>query len=743
MSLTVSASLFSQKLQDLNEGQISAVCHAEGPLMVLAGAGSGKTRVLTCRIIYLVNELDVEPGQIMAVTFTNKAAKEMKARLSELISKELLSRIWVGTFHSICNRLLRTEIRHLKLDGMNWQSNFVIVDASESLSYIKESLEQVNLDEKLYPPKQVQNQISYLKNQCLSPKEYAASVKDQRELKLAQIYTQYQSKLNQSNALDFDDLLLFVIKVMEQNPRLREHYQATFRHILVDEFQDTNQVQYDILKQFTLHPSEVEDWQDRSFCVVGDIDQSIYSWRGANYKLALHFEKDFPQTTLVKLEQNYRSYNTILESANAVIKHNRQRIEKKLIGTRGAGEKIVCFEAADELEESEYIIAELKRLLKSGFSSKQIACLYRTNAQSRSLEDALVKHNLPYTIIGGTRFYERLEIKDLLAYLRLAFNPKDALALKRVINSPRRGIGPSTIQQIEECSQKSGLSLYDALQDLLDSGELAPKVTQAIHGFVELVANLHKFAQELLVPDLLKALLEDTGYLQSLKDANTDEANNRIENIFELLGVAQQFQEESEDKSLEAFLAQVSLVGDSEERKTNNDGVMLMTIHSAKGLEFPVVFLTGLEEGIFPHSRALAGVSHSDDDLEEERRLMYVAITRAKDKLYLTYARRRRIYGTREFAEPSRFLQEIPTENLIGYYGKSDTIRKESQTASSHNSVPEVISPTFEIGQRVSHKTFGEGEVVGIFGGKNQKFYSVLFTQGKKLIAADSLVLHD
>lgn len=745
-------------IEGLNEQQAEAVLVAEGPFLVLAGAGSGKTRVLTHRIVHLILEKGTDPASILAVTFTNKAAREMKSRLEKLILPNASNRLWVGTFHGICNRLLRTEIHKLNLGGLKWTRNFVIFDSNESLSLVKEALKNLNLDEKVYLPKSIQGQISGLKNRALSPDNFSRQVKDNYELKLSEIYDKYQEKLNLNNALDFDDLLLFTLKLFEQDSECRQYYHERFKHILVDEFQDTNQTQYELLKMLLIHPQK-HNWQSRSFCAVGDIDQSIYSWRGANYRLALNLQKDFPETQLIKLEYNYRSVNPILEVANSVIANNKQRIDKKLLGTRGDGEKITCFEASDEIEEANFIAAEIKRLKNKSQNLNHIAVLYRTNAQSRAIEEALIKSQIAYKLVGGVRFYDRLEIKDIVAYLRLIFNSKDSTALKRIINSPRRGIGPSTIAQIEEKAQTLKVSLYSALSDLLDEGNLGPKLIASIHSFIEIIDYLIGQSSNIAVPDLLRLVLDKTGYLIALQDSEKEEAENRLENIYEFLNVAQQFHEESEDKSLESFLAQIALASDLDDLKDEaNEAVTLLTIHASKGLEYPYVFLTGLEEGIFPNSRALGESSSSADELEEERRLLYVAVTRAEKKLFLTYARNRRLWGKKEYAEPSRFLSEMPENHLSGFWGGSiksssaglipiktstESFYTKRETQPQENKKLEPEKPKFKVGDRVKHKNFGIGMVISLFGSKNQKFYSVEFdgADGKKLLSGESLNL--
>lgn len=767
-------------LTTLNQQQIDAVLLNEGPFLVLAGAGSGKTRVLTHRVRHLLESRETNPHEIMAVTFTNKAAREMKSRLLKSSqSTKAIEQVWIGTFHGLCNRLLRQEIDNFELfnaqeKALKWSKNFVISDSAETLTSIKSTLSSLNLDEKIYPPKQIQSLISNLKNQSLTAYDFARKASNPQEKKLAEIYFKYQDKLQQSNALDFDDLLLFTLQLFQKNPERRLHYHKRFSHILVDEFQDTNQTQYDLLKSLLVSPEgrNATNWNNRSFCAVGDIDQSIYSWRGANYKLALNFQKDFPEAQLIKLEFNYRSTEPILVAANAVIQNNSQRIDKSLIGTRGKGEKIICFEASDEMEEANYIASEIKRLKDKGLKQKEIAVLYRTNAQSRAIEEGLIKNRIAYHIIGGMRFYDRLEIKDLLAYLRLMFNPKDTNALKRIINTPKRGIGASTIAQIEEKADSMGLSLYEALADLVDSKVLGPKIVQSAHDFINLINSLIDRVDKLAIPDLIRAVMEESGYLFALEATENEDTESRIENIHELVNVAQQFHEESEDKTLGAFLAQVSLVGDVEKDTDADDAITLLTVHSAKGLEYKSVFLTGLEEGIFPHSRALGSSPTAHEELEEERRLMYVAITRAEDKLYITYARRRRLWGQREYSEPSRFLEEIPKDHLTGYWGSSAT-KNESKNlgnnsgyglkelkvngASSSNNLKTQISEPksvinkvakpeikFQTGDKVTHKTFGVGTILSLFGNKSQPFYSVQFESdsGKKLLSGDSLNSH-
>ena len=771
----------------LSESQEEAVSHKEGPFLVLAGAGSGKTRVLTQRIVHLMSSERVSPHNILAVTFTNKAAKEMKSRVEISVGKEKSRDLWIGTFHGICNRILRLEIKKY---NDKYSKSFVILDADESVQLVKDSIESLNLDNKIYVAKKLQQRISELKNNGILPPEYEKQVRDFDERRVFEIYSKYQEKLEQSNSLDFDDLLLITVRLLSSNEELREYYRNRFEHVLVDEFQDTNKIQYELLRKliFVDEKNFHRDWTGRSFCAVGDIDQSIYSWRGADYKIALNFQKDFPESKLIKLEENFRSSGFILQVANSIITNNRQRIEKTLRCTKGNGKKVILFEAKDEIDEGRFINSEIRRLTvtENTHKLKDIAILYRTNAQSRSLEESFVKAGLPYRIVGGMKFYDRLEIKDLLAYLRLISNPEDSISLKRVINSPRRGIGASTISQIEERADEMGVSLYSALSDLLDSGNLSPKTAKSIHDFVNLIESLRRKTSELVVTELLKEVIDKTGYVSALEKEATEESQNRIENIEELLNVADEFIEndDSEDKSLEAFLSQVSLVGDidqlddndesnNNDKEKNIDKITLMTVHSSKGLEFPCVFISGLEEGIFPHIRSIN--VRRDDAMEEERRLAYVAVTRAEEKLYLTYARNRRLWGTREFSERSRFLNEIPCELLSNHFGESflnknasdalkdldrrgATINISTDRISSGNTEDKYLltSPNpslngrenkkeqeiieFDTGEKVFHSSFGEGVIVGSLGGKNKKFYAVEFSTGKKILAPESLL---
>jgi len=768
-------------LETLNPKQKESVEFKEGPVLVLAGAGSGKTRVLTARIANLINQ-GVPLSNILAVTFTNKAANEMKARiardLENLEKKISLRDLWIGTFHGICNRLLRQEIKHLEINKLTWSSNFIIFDSSDSLSLLKECLKSLDIDEKRSPAKNFQYKISELKNKGLLPKDYESEVKDHEDKRLFSVYDLYQEKLNFNNALDFDDLLIYTSKILEDNYQLQEYYHSRFRHILVDEFQDTNETQYRLLKLFaTRKDRDVKhlnpgDWSKRSFCAVGDIDQSIYSWRGANYRLALDFQKDFPESKLIKLEYNYRSCQPIINLANSIIKNNKKRIDKNLICTKGKGEKITLFEGNNESEETNFILEEIRKNQKEHeYKLKEIAILYRTNAQSRFLEEALVKNNINYRLVGSIKFYERMEIKDLISYLRVINNSRDFNSLKRIINTPRRGIGPSSLARLEKRADELSMSLYDVLSDLLDSCNLSTQATKAIHGFIDLIEEFKKESWQRSIPELIKIILEDTGYLEALKKLETEEANGRIENLYELIGVAREFEEErlkaiklensdfrledfSKEKlrifredNLSEFLAQASLLGSETKENPDLDAVTLLTVHSSKGLEFPVVFVVGLEEGVFPHAQALRSEFNSKERIEEERRLAYVAFTRAEEKLYLTYCNNRSIWGMRQEFSKSRFLEEVLSDQASEiklYWGSnlSEIKQERNPRISKRDSQDNQKIKKLEIGTEVLHPKFGKGIILTEFEGKSQLFYSVEFKEnnfGKKLLALESL----
>lgn len=653
-------------LEGLNKEQLQAVVDNKGILTVLAGAGSGKTRVLTSRIAHLIQN-GAYPSKILAVTFTNKAAKEMRMRLEKILGEAVVKHIWVGTFHSICGRILRQDIENYKSEeGIRWEKNFAIYDEDESLAIIKNALKVLDLDDKVYKPKTIKSEISNAKNKLLNAYAFATKARDYYQDKIAQIYTIYEKALSVNNALDFDDLLIMAVKLLEQCPEVREKYFNKFAHVLVDEFQDTNQAQYQLVKMLFTgnNPFEAVDLENRTLCVVGDIDQSIYSWRGADYKILLNFRQDFPMAKTIKLEKNYRSVATILEAANKVIENNFERVEKNLYSTKGQGNKIQCYEAQDQAEEAFHIARTCKRYGSDKY--QDIAVLYRTNAQSRAIEEAFMATSVPYRMIGGLKFYERKEIKDIVAYLRLIYNKNDSAALKRIINVPKRAIGQTTVKKIEELSLENGMSMFDVLVNIRDFPDFSGSTLIRLDNFRDLILNLIEKKDNYLLSEFVTTILMETGYLKELEDEDTVESQVRIDNLQEFINVAREFEEVESEDALGDFLSQVALVSDVDEITEGTNAVTLMTLHSAKGLEYPVVFLSGLEEGVFPHQR----VKNSNSELEEERRLMYVGITRAQEDLHITYAKRRQMWGEYRYSEPSRFIFEIPRNLLDANFGE-------------------------------------------------------------------------
>lgn len=654
----------SKILVDLNAAQQEAVSKLSATLLVLAGAGSGKTKVLTHRIAYLVSN-GVDVSNILAVTFTNKAAQEMKQRLISILGEEMTKKLWVGTFHNICCRILRQDIEKYKTDeDQKWFSNFVIFNQDDSLSLIKQAIKIEDLDEKMYQPKLVQSTISMAKNKMIDAYKFATNARDFRSERIARVFNSYEGLLAVNNALDFDDLLLTSVNLLSKSKEILQKYHSRFQHILVDEFQDTNLAQYDLIKMLYKGDKEETSLKNRSLCVVGDIDQSIYSWRGADYRILLNFQADFKNAELIKLEQNYRSTENILEVANHIIVNNRERVDKSLYSNKGKGEKIFCFEARDEMEEAHFIVNKLREITARKYSYNDCVVLYRTNAQSRAIEEAFMASSIPYSMVGGVKFYERKEIRDLVAYLKLIFNPDDSLSFKRIINVPRRAIGPVTIKKIEAISRRESVSFFSVLQEIENYSEFSPKTTGALKDFVKLIVNAQNKLDKMPLSEFIAELIEDIGYLDELRAENTEEANNRIENIQEFVSVAREFEDVDSGSELGDFLTQVALVSDIDTLEDNSESITLMTLHAAKGLEYPVVFLSGLEEGIFPHSRSL----NSSSEMEEERRLMYVGVTRAEDLLYISYAKRRLIWGDYKYYTPSRFLREIPQHLLVTNY---------------------------------------------------------------------------
>ncbi len=602
-------------LENLNDEQIEAVKTVSGPLLILAGAGSGKTRVLTSRIAYLIKD-GVRPRDILAVTFTNKAAKEMKERLSSILGEQTVKYMWVGTFHGICGRVLRENVENYTFrSGKKLDKNFSIYDEADSLAVIKQAVKKLNMDEKIYAPKYIKTIISNAKNKMQDAYSFATFSTDFRGEKIAAIFEEYENTLNNNNAIDFDDMLMLTVKLLEQNEQVREYYQSRFKHILVDEYQDTNLAQYKLIKMLYV------DEPQNSLCVVGDVDQSIYSWRGADFTIILNFQKDFPTAKVIKLEQNYRSTANILNTANAIIENNRHRMEKNLYSQKGDGELIDYFEAQDADDEAHFIATKIRQ--DAGGNYNRYAVLYRTNSQSRALEEALMASGVPYRIYGGLKFYDRKEVKDILAYLRLIYNTDDSQSLRRIINVPKRAIGETTVKALADFAASQDISLFEAIKRS-DESELSPKVQAKLKDFAQLIEKFREAVSAYNLHEFVTLVIEETGYLAHLELQNTPEAQADIENLQELVNVAGEFAPESDDV-LGEFLQTVALVSDIDGLENISNNVTLMTLHSAKGLEYPEVFLAGCDEGIFPHARTF----DEPKELEEERRLMYVGVTRA------------------------------------------------------------------------------------------------------------------
>jgi DNA helicase-2/ATP-dependent DNA helicase PcrA len=744
----------------LNPSQRLAVEHYCGPLLVVAGAGSGKTRALTYRIANLIRNHKVAPENILAVTFTNKAAREMRERieyifaqelaqdkygqrlelLAEYEQKQLRSQVykkttkplWIGTFHSLFARLLRYDINKYQDErGRTWKRNFSIFDESDVQSLIKNIVtKQLNLDDKKFDPRQVRYAISNAKNLGLTPEEFAKEERNYRGRVIAEIYNEYQAQLAANNALDFDDLILVPVRLFQQNESILGYWHSQFQHILVDEYQDTNRVQYELIRLLTTNGETRKsewNWQRRSLFVVGDADQSIYSFRLADFTILLEFQQDFGDglpdedtRTMIKLEENYRSRENILQAANALIEKNSQRIEKVLKPTRGIGEQIYIYKADDEQVEAKFVINCIQKMIEENpeLNWGSFAILYRTNAQSRPFEDLLIYNNIPYNIVGGLKFYDRKEIKDALAYLRVIANPSDTVSLLRIINTPRRGIGKTTINSLVDAAQQLGVPLWEVISDETSVNTMAGRATKAVNQFAQTIAEIQAQLENLTASEVLNHIMEVSGYVQELKAQGTDEADNRLANIFELYNAVVQFQEDNEETSLEAFLASASLASDLDNLEQGQEKVSLMTLHSAKGLEFPVVFLVGMEQGLFPHTRTL----NDPLSLEEERRLCYVGITRAQEQLFLTHARERRLWGAREPAVASQFLYELP-EELVSSNLKTSAYRRRTHRQ------PKVESANinWSVGDRVFHQEFGEGEVTHILGSGNKITLAIKF----------------
>jgi len=634
-------------LENLNPEQCRAVENYQGTMLVAAGAGSGKTKVLTSKIAYMISN-NVKSKSILAVTFTNKAAKEMRERLSNMLSEELVKYMWIGTFHSICGRILRQDVDALnsKLD-----KNFTIYDEQDSNSVLKQAIKNLNLDEKAYPVKLLKTVISNAKNRMQNSSDFAMFANNYKSQRLASVFEEYERILEVNNAIDFDDMLMLTVKLLRQNSEIRQKYHDKFKHILVDEFQDTNPAQYELIKLLYTNGKENFEEEGRSLCVVGDADQSIYSWRGADFRIILDFKNDFKNTELIKLEQNYRSTSTILQAANTIIQNNSERLDKTLISTNEQGNKIVLYNALDEIDEANFIVRKIKN---SSFDYGDCVILYRTNAQSRAIEEACMSNSLPYKIYGGLKFYDRKEIKDAVAYLKLIYNQQDSESFKRIVNVPKRAIGDTTIKKLQEYANENGISLYEAVLQSDDISEFNSATKKKLSDFCSLISNLASVKDNYTLPEFLSIVIEKTGYIASFHD--TVEDQTRVENLQELVNAASNFEPQDQDNVLGEFLSQVALVSDIDNFETETNNVTLMTLHSAKGLEFPIVFLSGLEEGLFPHQRTF----NSPSELEEERRLMYVGVTRAEKQLYISYAKRRQLWGEYKYYSPSRFLEEIP-----------------------------------------------------------------------------------
>jgi len=684
-----------QYLEHLNPAQREAVLHTEGPLLVVAGAGSGKTRVLTHRVAHLITACGVRPYEILAITFTNKAAGEMRERLDHMLG-DVASRAWIMTFHAACGRILRREAPRL-----GYRSNITIYDDADQVRVVKAVLEDLGRDPKRFSPRGVHAQISNAKNQLVTPDEYLARVSNFYDQTVAEVYQGYQKRLHASNAMDFDDMLMVTVQVFERFPEALERWRKAFRYVLVDEYQDTNHAQYRLLQLLA--------GEHRNLCAVGDPDQSIYAFRGADIRNIMEFEHDFGETRTIALEQNYRSTNSILGAANAVIEHNRERKPKRLFSELGEGVPVEVIEVEDEHAEARFVAARIAALVEEGFSGREIACFYRTNAQSRVLEDVLVRQGVPYQVIGGPRFYERAEIKDVVAYLQVLVNPDDAVSLARIANRPRRGIGDTSLARLQTHADSQGLTLWEAFGRPEEAG-LGAAAVRAVSGLRNLLESLMALSQEQEVDEVVEAVLARSGYVEALEVERTIEAMGRVENLRELVGVAREHKQTADEPTLAGFLQGISLVSDQDTIRGESSLVTLMTLHNAKGLEFRAVFMIGMEEGIFPHSRSI-----EEQGVEEERRLAYVGMTRAMERLTLTHALARSLYGRRDYNAPSRFLDELPAEV------ERERLRPASWSAygapRESQIVPRGETPSLQTGDSVRHGSLGEGVVLRLEAG--------------------------
>ena len=732
-----------QFLDTLNPEQREAVLHTQGPLLIIAGAGSGKTRVIASRIAYLVGDGHARPDEVLAVTFTNKAAEEMRARVATLLGSDC-SRLWVSTFHSLCARLLRREAPAIGLSR-----DFVIYDSSDQLTVVKQALKALQVDDGFIQPRAALSRISQAKNRMEGPDDItAASNGNRRDEQIAKVYTYYLNALRDSNGLDFDDLLLKTVDLFEQSERVRTKYSTQFRFVMVDEYQDTNRPQYLLIRRLAdIH---------RNLCVVGDPDQSIYKWRGADLRNLLDFEHDFPEAAIVKLERNYRSTQIILDAASAVIRRNRNRKDKHLWTDRSGGDRIVYYRGNDEIEEADFITRTARSALAGAHDAPAgvpvVAVLYRTNAQSRTIEDALMREGLAYKVVGGVRFYERKEIKDALAYMRLVINPHDDVSLRRVINVPARGIGKGVMEAVDNVPANdeartdllllgaglqpapSAHSLWARLVRGLEERVFPARAAASLAVFRDLIVALTETARHDPVSIAIGKMLDRSGYLQDLREERSEDAEGRVENLAELVSAAREYESREPEPSLNGFVDRLSLLSDADEEQGSRDArVWLMTLHSAKGLEFPTVVLAGLEEGLFPHSRS----NDDEEEIEEERRLCYVGMTRARTHLVLTGAARRRVFGEYQASDPSRFIDEVPAElldRMLPSYSSSSAVRqgnfphyefrtnpygggrrvKEEQPAYAYEDENQSLGPSLRPGMRVKHSQFGTGTVVSV-----------------------------
>ncbi|TDQ34162.1 DNA helicase PcrA [Aureibacillus halotolerans] len=719
-------------LQGLNDKQREAVLYTDGPLLIMAGAGSGKTRVLTHRMAYLMSEKKVAPWNILAITFTNKAAREMKDRVQQITG--LGEDLWISTFHSMCVRILRRDI-----ERVGYNRSFSILDSSDQLSVIKQICKELNMDTKRFEPRALLGAISSAKNELKNAAAFEALVGGYYEKMVADVYTQYERRLKKNQSLDFDDLIMVTIRLFREVPEVLEFYQKKFRYIHVDEYQDTNHAQYTLVNLLAA--------ASRQLCVVGDSDQSIYKWRGADIANILSFEKDYPEASVIMLEQNYRSTESILNAANGVITQNSNRKPKELWTDNKGGAPITYYRADTERDEAQYVIGKMKEFVQSGkWSYRDMAVLYRTNAQSRTMEETLVKSNVNYAMVGGTKFYDRKEIKDLLAYLRLIANPDDDISLARIVNVPKRGIGATTMDKVAAYGLHHDLSLFQALKEVEEVG-LSARFTKTLQNFSKLMSQWTQQQEFLSVTEIIEEVLDKTGYREMLKNENTIESQSRLENIEEFLTVSKQFEQRSEDKTLLAFLTDLALVADINQLEEDDDGkpqdaVTLMTLHSAKGLEFPIVFLIGLEEGVFPHSRSLM----EEDEMEEERRLCYVGITRAEKNLFMTNAKMRTLFGRTNTNPPSRFMKEIPDELIEeeggDSFGSISTPPPFSPSSGPkrHVSIPQAKKVgSWQVGDKAAHKKWGTGTVVSVRGESDDTELDIAFPKPigvKRLLAS-------